>query len=242
MDVGKALSFVFEDEEWVTKILLGAVIALIPIFGGLALMGYAIAVVRNVIAGHDRPLPAWDDLGNYFKDGLMFWVTTVIYALPLLILICPIGLVWILPAIASEQEDLIAILTGVAGVVSAGLGCLAALYGILLALLTPVVQIRFAETEDIGACLRLGDIFRFLFANIGSVIISQILLFVAGIVLTSVIGGVGGFFGIIPICGWILAAALGLLLLPASVWLTVFSSHLYGQIGRQSGTTQAPVV
>jgi hypothetical protein len=46
----------------------------------------------------------------------------------------------------------------------------------------------------------------------------------AGVVLMSVVGGL----------------TLGLLVLPISVWLTAFSGHLYGQIGRQAGI--APLV
>ncbi|MFQ6102401.1 MAG: DUF4013 domain-containing protein [Anaerolineae bacterium] len=235
MDIGKATGFVFEDEEWASKLLLGAVIMLIPIFGGFALLGYAIAVIRNVMAGEPKPLPAWDDLGRYFMDGLMFWVATLIYALPFLILICPIAVVWLLPALAGEQEDLAAILAGVSGLVSLGLGCLAALYGILLGLLTPVLQIRYAETGEIGACLRFGEVLRFLFANIGSVIISQVLVWVAGMIVGSVVAALVTVLSVIPICGWILGAALGLLMLPVGVWLNVFSGHLYGQIGRRAG-------
>jgi len=219
MDIGEALGFVFEDEEWVKKILLGALITLIPIFGQFALVGYAIVVIRNVMAGEPRPLPAWDDLGSYFMDGLMFWIATLVYTLPLLILVCPIMVVWLLPALAGEQEDLMAILAGVSGIVSLGLGCLASLYGILLALLTPVLRIRYAETGEIGPCLRFGEVFRFLFANIGNVIISQLLVWLAGMVMMSVVGGL----------------SFGLLVLPVSAWLAVFSGHLYGQIGHQAG-------
>ncbi len=240
LDIGKAFGFVFEDEEWVSKILLGAVILLIPVFGWLALMGYAITVIRNVMAGEPRPLPAWNDLGRYFMDGLMLWVATLIYALPFLIFICPIALVGILPALAGENEDLIAILVGVSGLVSLGLGCLAVLYGILLGLVTPVLRVRYAETGEIGACLRFGEVFRFLSANIGSIIIAQIILWVAGVVVTSVLSGLIGVLSIIPICGWIVGGVLGLLMFPVGVWLTIFSGHLYGQIGRQAGL--APLV
>jgi hypothetical protein len=235
MDVGKAVSFVFEDEEWVSKMLLGAVILLIPVFGWLVVMGYAIAVVRNVIADESRPLPAWQDLGRYFMDGLMFWVATLIYSIPLLILVCPIALIWVLPALAGEQEEIANVLTGVSVFVSLGLGCLAGLYGILLGLVTPVLQIRYAETGEIGSCLRLGEVFRFLFANIGSVVIAQVLLWIASVVVGMIISALAGVLGIIPICGWILGAALGLLMLPFSVWLMVFSGHLYGQIARRAG-------
>ena len=241
MDIGKALNFVFEDEDWVSKLMLGAVITLIPIFGWFALMGYAIAVIRNVMAGNPRPLPAWDDLGRYFMDGLMFWVAALIYALPFLILICPIAVVWLVPTLAGEQEDLTAILTAVSGLVSAGLGCLAFLYGILLALLTPVLQIRYAETGEIGACLRFAEVFRFLFANIGSILIAQVLVWVAGVIVGGVLSGLAGALSIVPVCGWILAAVAGLLMLPISAWLTVFSGHLYGQIGRQARTASLVV-
>lgn len=219
MDIGKALGFVFEDEEWIKKILLGALIMLIPIFGQFAVIGYAIALMRNVMAGVSRPLPTWENLGHYFVDGLMFWIATVIYALPFLVLICPIALVWTLPAFAAEQENLVNVLASVAGLVTAGLGCLAVLYGILLALLTPVLQIRYAETGEIGACLLFGEVFRFLSTHAGNVIVSQLIVWAAGAVVMSLVS----------------ALTLGLLTLPASAWLAVFSGHLYGQIGRQAG-------
>ncbi|RLC67124.1 MAG: hypothetical protein DRI48_03095 [Chloroflexi bacterium] len=234
MEIGKALSFVFEDEEWVSKLLLGSAILLIPIFGVFALMGYAIAIVRNVKANAPRPLPDWADLGQYFMDGLMFWVATLLYSLPLLIFICPVVFIWLLPALAGEEEDLVTILAGISGVVSLGLGCLALVYGLLLALLTPVLQIRYAESGEIGACLRFGEVFRYLFANVGSIIISQILLWVAGMVIGTVVSVFVGVLGIIPICGWIMAGVLSLLMLPAVAWLTLFSAHLYGQIARQA--------
>lgn len=224
MDIGKAFGFVFEDEEWIKKILLGALIMLIPIFGQFALMGYAIAIIRNVKADSTRPLPAWDNLGEYFTDGLKSWVAALVYALPILILICPIVLVGMLPVLGGENKDVVTILASISGVVSMGLGCLIALYGIPLALLMPVVQIRYAETSEIEPCLRFGEMFRFLFANVGNVIISQVLLWVAGMIVIFV----GGL-------------TLGLLVLPGSVWLTAVSSHLYGQIGQQAGVAPSKV-
>ncbi|RLC97785.1 MAG: hypothetical protein DRI77_06515 [Chloroflexi bacterium] len=238
MDIGKAFGFVFEDKDWVSKLLLGSVILLIPIFGTFALLGYTIALIRNVKAGEPRPLPAWQDMGSYFMDGLMFWVATLLYALPLLILVCPITVIGVMPAFAGDNEDLMTILAGASGILTLGLGCVAMIYGILLALLTPVLQIRYAETGEIGACLRFGEVFRFLFANIGSVIISQVLMWLAGVVVGGVLSAVIGVLSMIPICGWILGSALGLLMFPVGVWLMLFSAHLYGQIAQRA----APVM
>jgi hypothetical protein len=236
MDIGKALGYVFEDEEWVTKLLLGTVILLIPIFGWFVVMGYAIAVTRNCMAGESRPLPAWQDIGRFFMDGLMFWIVMMIYSIPLFIVLCPIALVWILPVLGGEEEDLVAILAGVSGLVTLGLGCLGGLYGILMGVLMPVLQVRYAETSEIGACLRFGGIFQFLFSDIGNIIISQVVVWLASIVVGLVVSTAAGFLAVIPICGWILGGALGLLMLPFSVWLMIFSGHLYGQIGRRAGT------
>lgn len=216
MDIGKALGFVFEDEDWIVKILLGAVIVLIPIFGQFALIGYGIAIIRNVRAGEPRPLPAWDNLGGYFMDGLMFWVVEMVYAIPVFILICPIAVVGLLPALGSDSEELAIALASVSGIVSMGLGCLIVLYSILLALVRPVLRIHYAEAGHIETCLHFGQTFRFLFDNLGRIVLVQIVVWAAGMIVMSIAG----------------ALTLGLLVLPASIWLTALSSHLYAQISR----------
>jgi len=221
MDFGKAVSFVFEDEKWIGKILLGALITLIPIFGQLALFGYAIAVLRNVKAGDPRPLPLWENLGQYFMDGLMFWIVSFIYSIPMLIFLCPVMLIG--PIVDSlDNQDLAGTL---AAVVSICGGCPTALYGILLWLLTPVLQIYYAKTGELGACLKFREVFRYLFDNIGSIVVSQLVVGLATMILVPMVS----------------VFTLGLLALPATVWLTVASSHLYGQISRQAEGTPSSV-
>ena len=241
MTINRAIRFVFEDDRWVGKILLGTLISLIPFFGGIALTGYAIAVLRNVRAGSPRPLPSWDRLGEHFVDGLLFVVGVLIYSLPLLILACPIALVWILPAATDDAQGLTNVMTTIAGIVSAGLGCLALLYALLLWALTPVLQIRCAEADKLAACLRFGEVFRFTFGHIGEIIIAQVLVWAAGLVVTTVLGLVIGAFGIVPICGWVIASLLGLLFLPVGVWLMLFASYLYAEIGA-GARAETPVV
>lgn len=233
MRLSEALSFVFEDERWPGKLLLGAVISLIPVFGGVAVLGYAIAVLRHVRAGNPRPLPSWDRLGEHFVDGLLFSIATLIYSIPLLILLCPVALVWILPAVAADNRELTRILGGIAGLVSAGLGCLSLLYALLLWVLSPVLQIRYAETGELASCLQFGDVFRFLSRNIGPVVIAQLLVWAAGVVVTSLVGGAISVLALVPICGWVTAGLLGFILIPIGVWLMLFAAHLYAQIGAE---------
>jgi hypothetical protein len=223
MDIGGAFSYVFEDEDWIVKILLGAAIMLIPIFGQLALSGYGIAILRNIKAGKPRPLPAWNNLGDFFMDGLMFWVVRLVYGIPIFVLLCPIIVVSVLPVLGAENEDLLAILAGISGVVAIGVSCLIVLYSILLGLLMPVVQIRLADTGEIGACLRFGEMFRFLFSNIGPVILTQLVIWAASVILMSIAG----------------TLSLGLLALPIAVFMKAVSGYLYAQINPDPGPLAA---
>lgn len=239
MDIGKAFGFVFEDEAWVSKILLGAVIMLIPIFGPLAVAGYVIAVIRNIMVDHPRPLPDWSDLGSKFMDGLMVTLASLAYGIPIWIITCLITFVWLLPVlgtiIGGENSDVVGALTatftGVARLLTAGGGCLLLLFGILLTLLQPVLQIRYARSGQLGTCFQIGEVFRYLFANIGPIIIAMLILWAAGIGVGVVMSVVGAVAALIP-C---LIPLAPLLALPLGVWVSVVGGHLYGQIGRRAG-------
>lgn len=235
MNVGRALEFVFDDEDWPTKILLGALLMLVPIFGQFAIFGYGIALIRNVLARRPRPLPAWDDVGKYFLDGLLFWLANIIYSLPILIIVGLFFIPAILPVLAGENEDLMAILTGTSVLLMSILGCISILYGILVWLLTPMIQVMYAVYDEFGAMLRIGEIVRLTFANIGQVLIAQGMMIVIGFVISLVVGGVTSVLGIIPICGWIVSLLVFLLVLPVGAWSLAFQSHLFGQVGLEAG-------
>jgi len=90
MDIGKAFSFVAEDEEWLTKIGIGALISLLsflilPVF---LLVGYVVQVTRNVKNGEPRPLPAWTEWEKLFMDGLYVGIAQIVYTLPFWLLMC----------------------------------------------------------------------------------------------------------------------------------------------------------
>ncbi len=50
LDVGRALSFMFEEDEWLIKFLIGAALVLFSwlIVPGLILQGYSIEIIRRV--------------------------------------------------------------------------------------------------------------------------------------------------------------------------------------------------
>ncbi|MEM8531841.1 MAG: DUF4013 domain-containing protein, partial [Chloroflexota bacterium] len=87
MDIGKAFSYVFDDERWVTKVLLGGLLFLIPIVGQIALSGYMIKVAKNVVRNHPQPLPeVFDNFGETIVQGLYAFVINLVYFIPYILL------------------------------------------------------------------------------------------------------------------------------------------------------------
>src|SRR5713226_7263081 len=89
-DFLRPFTFAFDDPRWVPKILLGGVFALAAIFlvGIFFIYGYLARLVRNAINGVQYPLPEWDDLGEYFTEGVKLFVVGLIYAIPVVLIAC----------------------------------------------------------------------------------------------------------------------------------------------------------
>ncbi len=86
MDISRAFSFVTEDEQWVSKILLGGVIILIPIIGPFFLLGYMLTIAEQVGLDNPRPLPTWSEFGTLLMKGLYFFVISLVYLIPAFVL------------------------------------------------------------------------------------------------------------------------------------------------------------
>ena len=85
-DFLKPLAFVFEDPNWIPKMLMGALFSLasVVLIGIFFVYGYLARLVRNVVAGAEHPLPDWDELGEMFGEGAMLFVASLLYMLPFL--------------------------------------------------------------------------------------------------------------------------------------------------------------
>lgn len=92
MDIGYAVSYIFEDRKWVQKLLplLGVgLLSLIPIFGLLAMavaLGFMTQLARNVREGLPRPLPEWKDISQKFKIGADVMLAMLAYNLPTILM------------------------------------------------------------------------------------------------------------------------------------------------------------
>lgn len=236
MNVQRAFTFVFEDRQWITKLMIGVLLSLFAwlIIPAFILNGYLIAVVRKVMDGTEiegTTLPEWDDWGQLMRDGFFVTIAQLVYTLPFLIIM---GIGFIGTVGFGGLSDMSE------GVASAGLmatwgvtACLGLLFAAALLFLTPAIAIQYAIKDDFGACFRLREVWNIISNHVADILIVFVVTLLAGFALSAA----GAVLGIIPCLGWIAAVILGLAFGP---YLTMVTGHLYGQIatkviGRKTG-------
>jgi hypothetical protein len=213
MDIGKAFAFVFEDDQWITKILLAAAILLlgivfswlflIPLILALALLaGYGVEITRQVIRGHLDGLPEWDNWGDLFMDGVKVIVIGIVYALPIWILTFCLSMPI---AIAGENAE------GVSAFFGLLMSCLTLLWVIVMTIVLPGAIAFYVATDELSAAFRFGEVFSFVWKNLSTYLITFLMSWAA-----EFIGGLGFF-----LCG------LGWLVTLPYSWMV--TGHLYGQ-------------
>jgi len=198
MDIGRSLSYITEDQDWIKKVLLGGVITLIPVVGPFFAFGYMMETLKNVIAGQEIPLPEIGDFGGKLVEGLKGWVVAFVYALPLILFGVCAQTVNFVPLVAENVDpDMVETLTSVSIAVSVCCGCLLLLYAILMSLMLPFALGKYAETGQVGAAFQLGEVFELLKNNIGPAFI-VLLVGALAIFAAELVGliacGVGLFF------------------------------------------------
>lgn len=194
MDIGSSFTYMFEDESWIKKILIGGIVSLVPIVN-FAAMGYVVEVIRNVRDGRPTPLPEWDQFGQMWMSGLWLFVIFLVYSIPIIILACISGIATAALGTALEGASADAV-GGAMGIISICLSFLMGLWGLVIGVLSPAIVIRFAETGQFNSAFQFGEVLNVVKANVGSYVIVLILLWVA-IYIISPLGLIACVVGII---------------------------------------------
>lgn len=237
MDVGKSFSYIFQDKDWLKKVLIGSLILMVSIpftvilvgFAGLAIVsGYTLEVLRNARQGSSHPLPEWrDKWGEWLILGLKLWLALFVWSLPALVLS---GFNSLGNQMMFADSDLLGLF---GGLMVAVVACLSLLWWIIVALITPAITIRMAETEDVGSAFKVDSLYVFTKRHIGEVIIAVLLTLAATIVAVTV-GSLAGV--LLCFIGWVITIPAALLI------ANLISVHLYAQIGLGDGADAAPHV
>lgn len=99
IDIGRAVKAPFNDQNWISKTLLGFLWLLLGVTAP-AVYGAQIEYVRGVAEGRED-LPTWDDFGGKWIKGFLLAIAYFIYLLPIWIL----AFVLLLPGIVAAASS-----------------------------------------------------------------------------------------------------------------------------------------
>ncbi len=212
MDYGKSFSFVFEDEKWISKFLVGVVISLVPIVN-LAGYGYMVQLLKNVRDGLEEPLPEWDDFGKFFVDGLKLMAGYLVYAIPVIVISFAL-----IPVAFAADSGGITENAMIAALIC--LYCFMFLFVLVPMLLYPALFIQYAKEDQIGDMFKFGDMWALIKSDVANYLIILLMIFF--------------------VLGFI--ASFGILLCFFGIFLTVWwaqlaTAHMIGQLAQPKEKT-----
>ena len=218
MDIGKSFTYMFEEDKWVEKLLIGGLLMLVPIVNVFAI-GYALRALKNVSEGKRPILPEWDDWGADWVKGLISsFVVPFIYALPLMFAAIPFMIVSSATTTTYGGPQYgygnnYQTMTGLATVCSLVFSCLAALWGLLIGIVYPAGTVRYARHGQFANYFQFRELFRFIKDNLADYIVAILISIVASIV-AGIVGGI----------------ACGIGVAFTSFWSSLVMAFLFGQI------------
>jgi hypothetical protein len=190
-----------------------------------------VELMRNVTNNAVEPLPNWDNFGKKFTDGLILFAVGLIYALPILILICLPLTIILAPVILAGGGDM-----GDAGKAVAGIGgvlffCMMLImvaYALVLSVIYPAILVLFSREGTFASCFKFREVFDLIGKNATPFFTAWGVSLGVGLA----IGFVSGIFqllvGWIPCIGQLAGfiISVGLIVYATSVY-----AHLFGQFG-----------
>jgi hypothetical protein len=217
MDFGKAFTYVFEDPDWIKKVLIAALFSLIPIVGTFVTMGWSMEAGQRVIRQDPQALPEVD-FGKHLGQGFRVFLIYLVYSLPLLLFYVPIILI---TALAGQGDD--TTMNSLIVIISLCCGGLMILYGLVLMVVLPAAMGNYLATDQVGAAFRFGEVIGLLRAAPGAY-----LMVLLGGLITGTIASLGSI-------------ACGIGVVATSAYAAVVMGHLIGQSYRAAIANGAQV-
>ena len=220
MEIGKAFGFVTEDEQWITKVLIGGLIQFVPLLGTIAVLGYSYRVALNVARGNPRPLPAWGEFGDFLGRGFFALVIQIVYLPPLIVLYGVFLFLTVAGAAAAEDSEAVA---GVLGLLSLCLIPLQLVVALVCVFASLAAIMRYLATDSLGEAFKFGEAIATLRNHIGS-----FLMILAVGILAGLVAGLG-----------VIACGIGVLF--TGFYAQCVIGHVIGQAMQRIFPPQQPV-
>jgi hypothetical protein len=202
VNLSYAINYPFQDSEWVSKLAITAAIAFVsiittPILVGLigwaALLGYYIALIRNLRDNHPTPLPRWDRYEEKISQGGSVLTAGIVYALPNLLMAC---------CFATTSSFLGESFAN--SLLNLGMTCcllpVLMVYNLVTWPMLALGAARYAEERNIGVFFQFGDLFDTARRNFTPTLQWMIYTFILNLVI--------GVVAAVPCIGWAVAPAL----------------------------------
>jgi len=180
--------FLFDDPRWLPKVLIGGLFVLLStVVAGIPfLLGYVARMTRNIMAGDSLPLPEWNDLGEFFGEGLVLFAVSLIYMLPVSVL----SILVAIPAAFVDNVNQPALHEVGAGIVTCA-SCVVSMLSFVISLILPAAMLMVITTRRLGAAFEFRRIQAFITANIGNYLLALV---------TELLAYVLGFSGLVLLC------------------------------------------
>ncbi len=231
LDPLAALQAPLDDEDRVEKIGLAAVLSLVPILN-IAVVGYRVALIRNVRDGHERPLPEWRDVAGLWWQGLPLVGALWIYAAPAVLALGAGGLFTVAAVFAAKAggEPLIAV--AAVGLVAVVVLVFVSAYSAVMAVVGPTVTLQYAACGTFGSCFAVGEMLASVRERFATYAALWVALFAGRTALSAVLSPVMSALSAVPAVGQLLSMALATV---AFLVLMLAVAHLEGQVLRTAG-------
>lgn len=206
LDIGRSLTYMFEEDDWVAKFLIavGMVLLSILILPAFILQGYLIEIIRRVQRNQPTVLPAWTNWSAFLRDGFWATIASFVYLLPFSLAIC--CAVFFAAALSDGSSG------ETSGAGTLVLCCLLPISFLLLAplLLYPAGLIRYAETGQFASFFQFGRLWAYVREHGSNYAYAIVIIIVANVVAS-----------FIPVIG--------------TAWATLVTGHILGQVMRATG-------
>ena len=188
MNIGLAFTYQFEDEEWIKKLLLTGLIALIPIVGQIYIFGWMMEIAERFAISSTEKLP---DIafGKFLSKGFSGYIATLVYAIPGFIVMLPGIIASMFTSSAGDDATTVIMLAMVCCV---GLGALVSIVSSLVSF-PAIVEVQIKDLKSGFQVKRMFAIFK---GAIGAYLLAIVILALAVPIISS-LGAIACGIGVI---------------------------------------------